>query len=72
MLSQQAAKRCVFDSRSDPYTKLSLYDPATGESNSFHTKTIKKVSQRGCSVFPGFFFFFSGPETSLNFSLPVS
>uniref|UniRef100_H3CVA4 E3 ubiquitin-protein ligase n=1 Tax=Tetraodon nigroviridis TaxID=99883 RepID=H3CVA4_TETNG len=28
---------------SDPYTKLSLYDPATGESNSFHTKTIKKT-----------------------------
>lgn len=28
---------------SDPYTRLSLYDPVTGELVSLQTKTIKKV-----------------------------
>ncbi|TWW68090.1 E3 ubiquitin-protein ligase NEDD4 [Takifugu flavidus] len=31
---------------SDPYTKLSLYDPASGEITSLQTKTIKKVDPR--------------------------
>lgn len=43
--------RCMFYSYSDPYTKLSLYDPASGEITSLQTKTIKKVSQRVCSQF---------------------
>lgn len=30
---------------SDPYTKLSLYDPVNGEITIFQTKTIKKVSE---------------------------
>lgn len=31
---------------SDPYTRLSLYDPVNGEITSLQTKTIKKVSDR--------------------------
>ncbi|KAI5611355.1 E3 ubiquitin-protein ligase NEDD4 [Silurus asotus] len=31
---------------SDPYTRLSLYDPVTGELISLQTKTIKKVHPR--------------------------
>lgn len=41
--------RCLFYSYSDPYTKLSLYDPASGEITSLQTKTIKKVCQHVCS-----------------------
>uniref|UniRef100_A0A665U4V6 E3 ubiquitin-protein ligase n=1 Tax=Echeneis naucrates TaxID=173247 RepID=A0A665U4V6_ECHNA len=37
---------------SDPYTRLSLYDPINGEITSLQTKTIKKVSQRA-STFTG-------------------
>ncbi len=29
--------------RSDPYTRISLYDPVNGEITSLQTKTIKKV-----------------------------
>lgn len=31
---------------SDPYTRLSLYDPVNGEITSLQTKTIKKVNTR--------------------------
>lgn len=41
---------CLSFTCSDPYTRLSLYDPVNGEITSLQTKTIKKVSKR-TSVF---------------------
>ena len=34
---------CFCPLHSDPYTKISLYDPVNGELTSLQTKTIKKV-----------------------------
>lgn len=36
---------------SDPYTRLSLYDPVNGEITSLQTKTIKKVTKTTFSTF---------------------
>lgn len=58
--------RCMFYSYSDPYTKLSLYDPASGEITSLQTKTIKKVSL-ACML--SFFFLFLKLFLTIFFSL---
>lgn len=43
MLCAYVISVCFPFIRSDPYTRISLYDPVNGEITSLQTKTIKKV-----------------------------
>lgn len=59
--------------RSDPYTRISLYDPVNGEITSLQTKTIKKVCvqtllQNSSTVQQHFFIFLF---MSLSFFLDI-
>lgn len=66
----------VFSPTSDPYVKVTLYDPVNGVLTSIQTKTIRKVSHLICVGVVGFvwglwycvelFFFNQTPEEKLK------